>query len=149
MKAKNFKYKKQDWQEKYLTNSTNESLIFLFSNPFHANLPFLYHQKMTKNLWFSLVFRGYENGTMAWSELKGPWGQKLNPVFFLYNSNDFIEKVSYKVLWCFSQFSQNDEVTKFWIRCGWRHTRECTKHFIAGLLCICDALRDLVPFVQF
>ena len=99
MKAKNFKYKKQDWQEKYLTNSTNESLIFLFSNPFHANLPFLYHQKMTENLWFSLVFRGYENGTMAWSELKGPWGQKLNPVFFLYNSNDFIEK-EYRTKFC-------------------------------------------------
>ena len=51
-----------------------------------------------------------------------------NLSFLLHNFTDFIEK-EYKVLWCFDQFSRSYDVTN-------RHTRECTKHFILGFLCI-------------
>ena len=30
-------------------------------NPFHVNVPFLYHLKTSENLWSSDVFRGYRN----------------------------------------------------------------------------------------
>ena len=44
-------------------------------NPFHANVPFPYpplprfHFHTTGFLWFSVVFRGYKNGTLAWHRL--------------------------------------------------------------------------------
>ena len=42
----------------------------------------------------------------------------------------------YKVLWHFGQIPRNYKVTEFWIQLKWRHTRECTEHFIPGFLCI-------------
>ena len=38
-------------------------------NPFQANIPFLYPLKVSENLWFSRVFRGYRNGILAWNRL--------------------------------------------------------------------------------
>ena len=35
---------------------------------------------------------------------------------------------------CFNQFSWSYEVTKFWIRREWRHSRERAKHFIPVFL---------------
>ena len=40
-------------------------------NPFHANFPFLYPLKTSENLWFSDVFRGYTNETLARKALQG------------------------------------------------------------------------------
>ena len=34
-------------------------------NSFKANVLFIYPLKMPENLWFSDVFRGYRNGTLA------------------------------------------------------------------------------------
>ena len=33
-------------------------------NPFESNVTFLYPLKMSENLWFSDVFRGYKNVTL-------------------------------------------------------------------------------------
>ena len=50
--------------------------VFIFHiNPFHANVPFLCPLKTSENLWFSDVFRGYRNGTLAW---KGLIRQRVN-----------------------------------------------------------------------
>ena len=35
------------------------------SNPFHVNVPSLYSLKTSENLWFTEVFIGYRNGTLA------------------------------------------------------------------------------------
>ena len=40
------------------------------------------------------------------------------------------------ILWCFDQFSQSYEVTKFWIWREWCYTRECTKQFSSGFICM-------------
>ena len=38
-------------------------------NLFHVNVPFLYPLKTSENLWFSDVFSGYKNGTLAWKNV--------------------------------------------------------------------------------
>ena len=40
-----------------------------FLTHFSPNVPFLYHLKMSENLWFSDVFRGYRNGKLGQIEL--------------------------------------------------------------------------------
>ena len=37
----------------------------LILNPLQANVPFLYPPKMSENLWFFDVFRGYRKGTLT------------------------------------------------------------------------------------
>ena len=49
--------------------TTKAIRIFVNINPFHTNVPFLYPLKTLENLWFSDVFRGYRNGTLAWKVL--------------------------------------------------------------------------------
>ena len=38
-------------------------------NPFHATDPFWYLLKISENLWFSNVFNGYQNRSLAWNGL--------------------------------------------------------------------------------
>ena len=49
----------------YFKNSFIPNVV----NPFHVNVPFLYSLKMSENLWFSDVFRGYKSRTLAWKGL--------------------------------------------------------------------------------
>ena len=73
---------------------------------------------------------------LASLKLKGTWDQNFTPAFMTCFCYFYGERVLYKFQWCFAQFSRSSEVTKFWIWCKWRHTREYTKHFTAGFLCI-------------
>ena len=64
--------------------------------------------------------------------LKETWGQKVIPGFVAYFR--FIEKEPC-INFCGVLISPC-KVIKFWIRREWRHTSECIKYFIPGLLCI-------------
>ena len=43
----------------------NISNNHFLTNPFKPNVPFLYPLKMSGNLWFSEVFKGYRNGILG------------------------------------------------------------------------------------
>ena len=43
--------------------------LYASVRPFQANVPFLYPLKMSENLWFFDVFRGYKKGTLSWNGL--------------------------------------------------------------------------------
>ena len=62
------------WRDKGLIMRRLDFILFmnfklLLVNSFHANALFLYSLKMSENLWFYVVFRGYRNGKSAWKEL--------------------------------------------------------------------------------
>ena len=46
-----------------------QSITYEIFNPFRANIPFLYPLKNSEHLWFSDIFRGYKNGTLAQNKL--------------------------------------------------------------------------------
>ena len=58
-------------------------------NPFYANLPFLYPLKTTENPWFSGIFRGYTNGTLA---MANAWKNELT-VFKVNTQITFVVRV--------------------------------------------------------
>ena len=44
---------------------------FLYCNyQFRVDVPFIYPLETSENFWFSDVFRGYRNGTLAWNGLR-------------------------------------------------------------------------------
>ena len=46
-----------------------QSITYEIFNPFRANVPFLYPLKNSEHLWFSGIFRGCKNGTLAQNKL--------------------------------------------------------------------------------
>ena len=62
-------------------------------NPFQPNVPFLFPLKTSENLWFSNIFRGYRNGTLALN------GLQAVPVitFFLYEYPSLLQEYLFQV----------------------------------------------------